>query len=114
MSDGWGYYRGNPEDLVGADVDLDRWRRLIVGPRPDWHDQAACLGMDTAIFFPRKGESAKPALEICGGCPSRRPCLDAALADPQLDHGIRGGMSAEARKAHRRLDQTRARRTRRA
>jgi WhiB family redox-sensing transcriptional regulator len=63
---------------------------------------AACAGEPVDGFFPEKGGSNRLALQICGRCPVRAECLDEALADPSLDHGIRGGMSANARKARRR------------
>jgi WhiB family redox-sensing transcriptional regulator len=72
----------------------------LLAARPAWLDDAACAGMPVAVFYER--ENKREALQTCGGCPVRQPCLDEAIADPELDHGIRGGMTAAARKAHRR------------
>jgi WhiB family redox-sensing transcriptional regulator len=94
-------YGSDPSDIVaaftpGPSTLLPR----LLAARPAWVDDAACAGMSHAIFFER--EHKNEALQICGGCPVRQPCLDEAIADPELDHGIRGGMTAAARKAHRR------------
>ncbi len=98
----WG---ANPGDVVEADHTSvrDELRRRVGLLAPAWHANAACRGTDTALFFPTTGQSSKQALEICGGCDVRQRCLDEALADPDLDHGVRGAMSAQARKARRRL-----------
>lgn len=74
----------------------------IARAMPEWHRHAECAGEDIAVFFPSRGGSSKRAYELCGICPVRESCLADALADPDLDHGIRGGLSAEARKAKRR------------
>jgi hypothetical protein len=72
----------------------------LLAARPAWLDEAACAGTPVEVFFDKKHKSQ--ALQLCGNCPSRQPCLDEAIADPELDHGIRGGMTSAARKAHRR------------
>ena len=95
----------NPGELV-AELDLSNvgahLAARIAALVPAWHEHAACRDVDTAVFFPGVGQSTKPAIAICERCPVKRACLDEALADPDLDHGIRGGYSAEARKAERR------------
>jgi len=64
----------------------------------DWRSQAACLGKDTTLFFPKsmQDENAWKARRICAGCPVAEACLRDALVtgDP---HGIRGGMSPRQR-----------------
>lgn len=61
--------------------------------RPAWHANAACSGMGTELFFPERGEDARPARAICSGCPVVAPC--AAAAD---DYGVWGGMSGRQRR----------------
>ncbi|MGW5366726.1 WhiB family transcriptional regulator [Streptomyces sp. NPDC004009] len=68
-----------------------------------WQDQAVCQSteynpVDPEIFFPEPDETAKitAAKALCGQCPVRRPCLDAAL-EGRDTHGIRGGMTEEER-----------------
>ena len=68
---------------------------------PDWHADAQCKGQPHNVFFPTRGGSNGPALQLCGRCPVREDCLDEALADTSLDHGIRGGMTVPARQAAR-------------
>lgn len=62
-----------------------------------WRDMAACLGMDTEIFFPRKGGTAEKAKEVCSGCPVRAECLDDALRLGD-ETGVRGGLTASDRR----------------
>ncbi|MER5435994.1 WhiB family transcriptional regulator [Streptomyces sp. NPDC002588] len=68
-----------------------------------WQDQAVCQStecnlVDPEIFFPEPDETAKitAAKSLCGQCPVRRTCLDAALEGGDT-HGIRGGMTEEER-----------------
>ncbi|MFF4785740.1 WhiB family transcriptional regulator [Streptomyces griseorubiginosus] len=70
-----------------------------------WQDQAVCQSteynpVDPEIFFPEPDETAKitAAKSLCGQCPVRRTCLDAALEGGDT-HGIRGGMTEEEREA---------------
>lgn len=78
-----------------ADGDL----RPLRDDPADWREQAACRGMETAIFFPTRGDNAgvAQARSICAGCPVRRQCLDNALADTGDRYGIRGGLTARER-----------------
>ena len=71
-----------------------------------WVEQAHCRGADTAVFFPQKedgrllaacAESAAKA--ICGPCPVREQCRDAALLAEE-EHGIWGGMTYAERRAY--------------
>ena len=99
------YWRGDPAAIVAA-ADAATGHASFVAAiaetRPDWHDQAACAGAPLEVFFPMLGQSAAAAKRICSGCPVRSDCLEDALADPDLDHGVRGGMSGRARTAERR------------
>ncbi|MFD4945640.1 WhiB family transcriptional regulator [Streptomyces sp. NPDC058409] len=68
-----------------------------------WQDQAVCQSteynlVDPEIFFPEPDETAKitAAKSLCGQCPVRRACLDAALEGGDTD-GIRGGLTEEER-----------------
>lgn len=94
---------------AGMDDGLTRWLMSDVhGTLPDlldvpaWVDDAACRGMDTAIFFPPKGH--RGPVEVCQGCPVRSDCLDAALevegtTGAAHRHGYFGGLSP-AQRAH--------------
>ncbi len=105
---GW---RGDPQDILAAGtLDPGELIRRLVPPAPAWTADALCREFDLSLFFPELGQPARHALEICGACPVRQPCLDEAIADTTLDHGIRGGMSARARVAHRRATTARKRR----
>ncbi|MFE2234180.1 WhiB family transcriptional regulator [Streptomyces sp. NPDC059442] len=68
-----------------------------------WRDQAVCQSteynpVDPEIFFPDPDETDKitAAKALCGQCPVRRTCLDAALEAGDTD-GIRGGLTEEER-----------------
>ena len=76
--------------------------------RPRFHADANCREHPDVSFFPERGESAEPALQVCARCIVRTECLEWALADPALDFGVLGGQTAPARKAARRLAQQRA------
>lgn len=69
---------------------------------------AACKGTDPALWFDPEyeGRQARQRREaqaraICGGCPSRVPCLEFALDQPD-QHGFWGGVTEEGRKHLRR------------
>ena len=64
----------------------------------DWRDHAECRSEDPDLFFPDPDETDKIAAAkvLCGQCPVRRTCLDAALEGGDA-HGIRGGMTEEER-----------------
>jgi len=73
-----------------------------------WRDDAACAGMDTAIFFPissgdpRVAEatrlSVRVAKAICNECPVIDACLQEAIRLGDV-HGIFGGMTGNERSA---------------
>lgn len=60
-----------------------------------WEKQAACIGLDTNLWFP-EGRSNQPldpmARKVCLGCPVKAECLDWALRTEQ-PWGAFGGMS---------------------
>ncbi|OCC11512.1 WhiB family transcriptional regulator [Streptomyces sp. PTY087I2] len=57
-----------------------------------------CNAVDPEVFFPEPDETNKiaAAKALCGQCPVRRTCLDAALEGGDTD-GIRGGLTEEER-----------------
>ena len=68
-----------------------------------WQEKAVCKStehhtVDPDIFFPEPDEMdrIRAAKALCGQCPVRRTCLDAALEAGDTD-GIRGGMTEEER-----------------
>lgn len=70
---------------------------------PDWHLDAACRGMDPAIFFPERGKSSRKARATCAQCPVQAECLEAAVETNQADDfGIWGGTSERQRRPMRR------------
>lgn len=69
--------------------------------RDGWVADAACNGLDPDLFFPEKGETSKPAKEVCAGCPVKADCLDMAV-ELNLSFGIFGGLSARERRVVRR------------
>ena len=79
---------------------------------PEWMDRAACAGMPWGFFFAedfeRPAKAAKRAedhligLGVCVNCPVREDCLEEAISDPNLDYGIRGGLTSQQRRAIRR------------
>lgn len=105
-------HRGDPGDYV-VSVDgtgrVDDMIAKLAQLRPTWHRDAACRGEPVEVFFPSPGQRPDLAFELCGRCEVREPCLAEAIADETLDHGVRGGMSARARKAHRLAQTARSR-----
>lgn len=68
-----------------------------------WRDNAACSGLGD-LFVPRdeKSADANEARLICGRCPVRQECLDAAMKEEgQTDEyrraGVRGGLTPAER-----------------
>lgn len=58
-----------------------------------WADDAACAGMDPAIFLDVSYE--KQALAVCGGCTVQEPCL--AEARKLNARGTWGGTTEKER-----------------
>jgi len=79
----------------------------------DWRKKAACLDMDTDLFFPL-GSSGPALLQIeqakaiCRQCKVTAQCLAWALTTNQ-QAGIWGGLSEDERRSHRRRQQQRRR-----
>lgn len=69
----------------------------------DWLDLAACVGADPQLFDPLPGSRDEArALAVCARCPVRSECLTAAYVEGD-QWTIRGGLTADARYALRRL-----------
>lgn len=62
-----------------------------------WMDEARCAEVDPDLFFPERGDAAKDAKKVCGGCPVVDQCLQYALKNEFMD-GIWGGTSANERR----------------
>ena len=79
-ADGWGYRK------LAELLDV-----------PEWFADAACKGVDPALFFPDEalGEERDhyfvQAKRVCLTCPVRLQCLEHALATGER-HGVWGGM----------------------
>ncbi|MGW3557689.1 WhiB family transcriptional regulator [Streptomyces sp. NPDC000963] len=77
-------------------------RHRLLGDQT-WRADAVCQSteyhqVDPEVFFPEPGEIDKitAAKALCGQCPVRQTCLDAALEGGDTD-GIRGGLTKEER-----------------
>ena len=73
-------------DALSSEILEDGWRSL-----------ASCLGVDPDLFFPERGETAKPAKAVCQGCLVREDCLEYSLTN-KSDPGIWGGTSERERR----------------
>jgi WhiB family redox-sensing transcriptional regulator len=69
-----------------------------------WRAVAACRGLDSALFFPKRGESPAEAVAVCGGCVVRADCATYALESGQR-FGIWGGLSGRQRRRARAVPQ---------
>lgn len=65
--------------------------------REPWTDGALCTQGDSGdLFFPEKGDSAKPAKQVCSKCEVRAECLNYAMKHA-APYGVWGGLSARDR-----------------
>ncbi len=71
--------------------------------RPSWQLDALCREFPNLPWHPERGQSADPALQVCGRCAVRAECLAWAMADASL-LGVLGGTSYKTRRARRTLD----------
>lgn len=85
--------------------------------KPDWRTFGACREVDPEQFFPTPGDfrGINVAKAVCAGCPVRRTCLTAALAEENgraKDNrfGVRGGTGPGQRYALYTAARKRARR----
>jgi hypothetical protein len=89
---GW---RGDPAHIVIAALERTE---SVAHLLPDWTQHAAC---HNARFDFVDGRHQTEALQVCGRCPVLGPCREWAIANPSLDQGVLGGMTATARRAAR-------------
>lgn len=72
---------------------------LLVKPGElDWQDRALCAEVDSALFFPEKGETGTAAKRICRSCEVRAECLAFAV-DNGIAYGVWGGMDERERRS---------------
>lgn len=71
------------------------------GLSDDWKADGACRDLDTALFFPERGDSMVEAKRVCAGCPVREECLEYSL-DGREVFGLWGGKSERERRRLRR------------
>lgn len=64
----------------------------------EWHEDAACQGVDVDIFFSLDEDDQRQALELCRSCPVQQDCLRYALEHNEL-YGIWGGMKESDRRS---------------
>lgn len=68
--------------------------------RPPWRDDAACVDVDTGLFFPPTDDPNSPlwnpARAVCATCPVADECLDEALAHRE-GYGLRAGLTPSER-----------------
>ena len=82
------------------------WNRTVDWDADDWRRAAACRNTEPDLFFPvgttgPAVDQIDAAKRVCRSCEALEPCLDFALADPEVI-GLWGGLSAKGRKALRR------------
>lgn len=62
-----------------------------------WRKNAACRGLDPAIFYPQTDEEADEAKSVCDRCNVRLACLENALIVREKD-GVWGGATEKERR----------------
>lgn len=80
-------------------MDVFEWIEESRAKEP-WRDEAACLGVDTNVFFPDSNVSearVEEAKAYCRRCPVSEECLSLAVGE-QLQDGVFGGMTAKERR----------------
>jgi len=67
--------------------------------KQSWRQQAACRGLDPAIFYPSSDddEESEAAQAVCAECTVREACLEFALAVREKQ-GIWGGCTERDRR----------------
>lgn len=66
-----------------------------------WRRDAACADHEPEMWFPGRGQDARPARAICGECLVSADCLAYAM-DNAIKHGMWGGLSERQRRKLRR------------
>ena len=86
----------NLSALLGLDL-LEEFPELAMAlNRPPWHAEAACRGMDSAIFFPERGVTAAKARAVCATCSVAVQCHASAVANDEA--GVWAGTSERERR----------------
>lgn len=67
----------------------------IIGPRPEWHRDAACREHQELSWYREGGSPPAAVIAVCHGCLVRRECLTAGLHE---NHGVRGALSVAGRR----------------
>lgn len=75
-------------------MNMQNW---IEDERLPWESEAACRGMEPALFFPTVEAEVAEALAVCRVCPVRQECLEWALSTRER-HGIWGGTTEQERR----------------
>ena len=82
---------------------------LVAKEWTHWHEDAACAGESSLLFYGRDTETAverhareRAALAVCERCPVRSPCREHATNLPE-PYGVWGGTTEAHRKSTRRL-----------
>lgn len=63
--------------------------------RQPWVADAACRGMDPALFIIERGDDSAPAKAVCRECTVRLDCLRTAMVRDEI--GVWGGFSHRER-----------------
>jgi WhiB family redox-sensing transcriptional regulator len=82
------------------------WDRTHEWDGGAWRNRAACRDSDPELFFPIGStglalEQIRAAKAVCDQCPTRKACLDFAVATNQ-EAGVWGGLSEDERRRLRR------------
>ena len=67
-----------------------------------WQARANCIGVDSSLMFPGRGEDITAARAVCRGCSVRAACLHFAMVPPIERWGVWGGLSERERRTLRR------------
>lgn len=76
---------------------LFEWLDPALKKAQGWKLNSACELEPVDLFFPGRGQSAKPAKIICSMCPVRVECLSYAIENREWD-GIWGGTNEKDRR----------------
>jgi len=89
---------------VGRKLSFPKEYKVAIDPDPNFRERAACLGVNTELFFPPPGNRGgsrdyKEAIQICKGCPVTRDCLETALSwGSGSQAGVFGGLAPQNRR----------------
>ncbi|MEU0017997.1 WhiB family transcriptional regulator [Streptomyces rochei] len=73
-------------------------------PNLDWQDRAACVGLDSRVFYANgkhAREQVNAARKVCAACPVAAQCADFAIQTGEK-WGVWGGMSQKQLRQRRR------------